>query len=159
MAGERQRQASADSEEIVDLVFGVMGRFKSHFMDGVAEIGLTPSQAHALRHLAQPRSQRELAGCLGYDASNITGIIDRLEEQGLVHRQVDPADRRVKHLVITAAGRHALEQLRQHLIANNPLVENLTADERRTFRNLLTKLSGGVGGEWLVGTGGHRGSP
>jgi DNA-binding MarR family transcriptional regulator len=148
-----------ESEEIVDLVFGVMGRFKSHFMEGVTEIGLTPPQAHALRHLAEPRSQRELAGCLGYDASNITGIIDRLEERGLVDRQVDPADRRVKQLVITAAGRDALDHLRQHLVANNPLVENLTADERRTFRDLLGKLSGGVGSEWLVGTGGHRGSP
>jgi DNA-binding MarR family transcriptional regulator len=154
-----------ESEEIVDLVFGVMGRFKSHFMEGVTEIGLTPPQAHALRHLAEPRSQRELAGCLGYDASNITGIIDRLEERGLVvdggvaPRLAPPADRRVKQLVITAAGRDALDHLRQHLVANNPLVENLTADERRTFRDLLGKLSGGVGSEWLVGTGGHRGSP
>lgn len=148
---------TAESEEILELVFGVMGRFKEHFMEAVKDLNLTPPQAHALRFLAQPVSQRELATCLGYDASNITGIVDRLEERGLVERQTDPDDRRVKQLLITPEGRAALERLRLNLVADNPLVANLDAAERRVFRDLLRKLVGAEtsGPGWMIGAGGR----
>ncbi len=47
----------------------------------------------------------ELAALLGCDNSNVTGLIDRLEGRGLVARQPSSEDRRVKHVVLTPAGR------------------------------------------------------
>lgn len=133
--------AAGLDDEILELVFEVMGRFRARFVEAVSELGLTPPQAHALRWLAQPISQRELATCLGYDASNITGIVDRLEERGLVERRIDPTDRRVKQLLITDGGRGTLEDLRRHLTVSNPLIADLSEDERLAFRDLLRKLA------------------
>jgi DNA-binding MarR family transcriptional regulator len=143
MKGDHQG-TMGDDEEFMELVFTVMGRIKDHFMQALDEVSLSPPQAHALFNLSQPQpvSQRELAKRLGYDASNITGIVDRLEERGLVERCVDPADRRVKHLVLTDDVRARVEKVWQQITAGNPFAEALTADEIVTIRPLLAKVAG-----------------
>ena len=45
-----------------------------------------------------------LADTLSCDASNVTGLVDRLESRGLVRRQPSAEDRRVKVLQLTPAG-------------------------------------------------------
>jgi DNA-binding MarR family transcriptional regulator len=47
------------------------------------------------------------------DASNVTGIVDRLEKRGLVERRTLPTDGRVKELLPTDAGRRVLGQLEE----------------------------------------------
>jgi DNA-binding MarR family transcriptional regulator len=143
MKGDHQGSLGGD-EGFMELVFAVMGRFKEHFMHALDEVGLSPPQAHALFNLSQPEplSQRELAKLLGYDASNITGIVDRLEERGLLDRCIDPADRRVKHLVLTDEGRAVMEKLWQFIIAGNPFAEALTPSEIAAIRPLLAKVAG-----------------
>ncbi|MDP9224300.1 MAG: MarR family transcriptional regulator, partial [Actinomycetota bacterium] len=89
------------TEEIIDLVFEFVGRMGAHLDRCAAEFDLSHPQALALLRLEQPRPMRDLAERLRCDASNITGIVDRLETRGLVKRQVDGADRRVKNLVLT----------------------------------------------------------
>jgi DNA-binding MarR family transcriptional regulator len=144
----------ADTEDIVDLVFAVISQFRDHFLSRLAEFGLTGPQANALRHLGAPLSQRELATCLGYDASNITAIVDGLEERHLVERHVDLVDRRVKRLVLTGEGHDVMARLRTRVLDRVPLVDNLDDGERRQFRDLLAKAAGGIPSPgWLVGTG------
>src|SRR6187455_3363173 len=65
------------------------------------EMDLTPAQGHALKHLdpAQPVPMSTLADAMFCDASNITGIVDKLETRGLIARQGADHDRRVKQLV------------------------------------------------------------
>src|SRR5881227_4272593 len=72
----------------------------------LAEPGLSFSQAHALRLLDpdEPMPMSALAERLFCDASNVTGIADRLETRGLVRRQSLEGDRRVKALTITPSG-------------------------------------------------------
>jgi DNA-binding MarR family transcriptional regulator len=72
----------------------------------LAELDLTPVQAHALRLLdpGQPLGMRALADVLYCHASNVTGIVDRLESRGLVERRPGAGDRRVKTLALTAEG-------------------------------------------------------
>jgi DNA-binding MarR family transcriptional regulator len=55
-----------------------------------------------------------LAETLACDASNVTGVVDKLEARGLIARQAAESDRRVKVLLVTDKGR----ELRQRLIAN-----------------------------------------
>jgi DNA-binding MarR family transcriptional regulator len=144
----------SDAEDIVDLVFAVIGRFRGHFLSRLAEFGLTGPQAHALRQLSAPLSQRQLAACLGYDASNITAIVDGLELRHLVERHIDPTDRRVKRLVLTKAGHDVMARLRTRVLDDVPLVANLDADERRQFRDLLAKVADGEPSPgWMMGTG------
>ena len=71
-----------------------------------AEFDLSPAQCHVL-HLIEPGKplpMGRLAETLACDASNVTGLVDRLECRGLVKRQPSPADRRQKVLGLTPAG-------------------------------------------------------
>src|SRR5881397_2425267 len=79
----------------------------------LGELGLSFAQAHALRMLdpEEPLPMSALAERLFCDASNVTGIADRLETRGLVRRQSAEGDRRVKALTITPKGVNLREQV------------------------------------------------
>ena len=142
-------------EEITDLFFAVIGRMKHHLVAAVGELGLTPQQAHALRCLVPgtPLPMRVLASELMCDASTVTGIVDRLEERGMVQRQPDPCDRRVKALVVTGAGAEARARLWERVHAEAPHVAALDLAERVLLRDLLAKI---VQSEGPRATAGHH---
>src|SRR5438270_6094590 len=62
------------------------------------EFDLTPSQGMALRSLdpEQPLAMSTLADALACDASNVTGIVDKLELRGLIARRGADHDPRIK---------------------------------------------------------------
>jgi DNA-binding MarR family transcriptional regulator len=66
--------------------------------------------------------------------------VDRLEARGLTERTLDPADRRVRRLAITAAGLELLEEAKARLFVPPPQFSSLTKAEQRTLRDLLRKL-------------------
>src|ERR1051326_772067 len=71
-----------------------------------AEFELSPAQCHVL-HLIEPDRpipMGRIAEALACDASNVTGLVDRLESRGLIRRQAAAGDRRVKVLELTATG-------------------------------------------------------
>ncbi len=127
------------ARDVVAHVIGLMHVMKDHAQQVFTEFDLTPSQADALRNLGVPRSQRELAFCLAFDASSVTDIVDRLEERGLVERQVDPSDRRVRRIVLTAKGQSFQTKLWTRMLEANP-VESLGVADQRTLRDLLAKI-------------------
>src|SRR5437763_10997193 len=68
-----------------------------------AEFELSPAQCHIL-HLIEPDRpipMGKIADALACDASNVTGLVDRLESRGLIRRQPSADDRRVKGLELT----------------------------------------------------------
>src|SRR5499427_7473977 len=71
-----------------------------------SEFELSPAQCHVLHLIEpdQPVPMGRIAEALACDASNVTGLIDRLESRGLVRRQPSAEDRRVKVLELTPAG-------------------------------------------------------
>ncbi len=75
---------------------------------------LTPSQASALSSLERlgPMTLGELSAAEGVRPPTLTKIVAALEEQGLVARQTDPADRRVAHVAATEAAAALLARLR-----------------------------------------------
>ena len=86
-------------------------------------------------------SQRELSEFLNLDPSQIVPLIDELEQRGAVTRQTDPRDRRSRIIVITAAGRRLLRKARALAeAADDRSLSALTADERATLGELLTKV-------------------
>ncbi len=131
-------------EELVGLLFRLTGDLRQRFTDRAAAFDLSFAQAMALRQLDDPLPMGELAQRLCCDASNVTGIVDRLEERGLVERRVFPGDRRVKRLVITAAGCDLRRRHTDALTVDLPLLVDLSADERRLLANLLRR---GVGAD------------
>src|SRR5580693_2170235 len=98
--------AVRDADEIVEHLFALAERVRQRFDEVVATFDLSPAQAKALRSLASagPVPMRDLACRLRCDASNVTGIVDRLEQRGLIERRPEPGDRRVKVLVVTTSG-------------------------------------------------------
>src|SRR5258708_26365192 len=67
-----------------------------------AELELSPAQCHVL-HLIEPERpipMGQLAETLACDASNVTGLVDRLESRGLVRRRPSPPHHRAEHLVL-----------------------------------------------------------
>ena len=79
---------------------------RRHLPGWAAELGLSQVQCHVL-HLIEPGRpvpMSRLAEVLSCDASNVTGLVDRLEARGLLARRPSPGDRRVKVLALTPPG-------------------------------------------------------
>ena len=70
---------------------------------------LTQAEAHVLAHLDEHGASTvgELHRAFGHRRSTLTGILDRLEQRGLVRRELNPADRRTFTIVPTGAGKKA----------------------------------------------------
>lgn len=134
-------QALQDAHEIAGLLFRVAEQTRHVFESTARRFELTPPQARALMELEQPTPMGSLAERLHCDASNITGIADRLEARGLVSRQPDPADRRVKALALTPRGRRARAEL-ERTVRSSPVMAGLDPAERGTLRELLAKVAG-----------------
>jgi MarR family transcriptional regulator, 2-MHQ and catechol-resistance regulon repressor len=109
--------------------------------------GLTIPQfgiLEALHHLG-PLSLGELADKLLVTGGNITYVMDRLEEQGLVYRQRSDLDRRVIEARLTDEGHALIEHvLPDHADHVRELVSHLAPDEQRALRELLKQLGKGV---------------
>ncbi|MBT2408447.1 MULTISPECIES: MarR family winged helix-turn-helix transcriptional regulator [unclassified Streptomyces] len=104
-----------------------------------ADHGLTLIQARLLTVLERPLSMRALAALLGCDASNVTGIVDRLESRGLLRREADPADRRIKTVVLTPDGEATVLRVRAEITTALPHLGQLDDSERRTLQDLLDR--------------------
>jgi len=113
----------------------------------VAEYGLTTAQfgiLEALYHLG-PLSLGELADKLLVTGGNVTFVMDRLEEQGLVRRERSGKDRRVVVARLTEEGRGLIAGVFPgHAAFVEGLTEPLDADEQERLRELLKKLGKGV---------------
>jgi DNA-binding MarR family transcriptional regulator len=122
------------------MLLAVVIPLKQHFNERSAEFDLSPQQAMALRELDEPSSMRELAARLWCDASNVTGIVDRLEARGLVERQVRPDDRRVKQLVLTQAGRALRRVHHDRLFADVPMLSRMPLADRQLLAKVLGRM-------------------
>lgn len=106
-----------------------------------SEVDLAPGQMAALKWLDPdtPVPMRELANALCCDNSNVTGIIDRLEDRGLVERRAAEHDRRVKLLSVTPEGARVRERIKERMEEPPEPLLRLSPDERRALRDLLRK--------------------
>jgi DNA-binding MarR family transcriptional regulator len=149
---QRVRTHEVRDQEIVEHLFALVERLRGEFEAAVARFELSVAQAKALRYLAQagPVPMRELAGGLHCDASNVTGIVDRLEQRGLVSRQITPHDRRVKSLVVTRDGALLARKVWSHVLDRTAVLDGLTEEEHLVLLVLLRRLDRGAGdGCWI----------
>jgi DNA-binding MarR family transcriptional regulator len=107
-----------------------------------AALDLSPIQCHVL-HLIEPERplpMSRLAATLSCDASNVTGLVDRLEARGLVRRVPSPADRRVKVVQLTPAGARVRGQLLRQMSGRAHPLARLSAAQQRVLVGLLQDL-------------------
>lgn len=130
--------AKGTDHEVCLLVTELAKQIDDHLRSHLHGLGLTPSQAMALRELGSPLTMRELAGRMACEASNVTFVVDRLEAGGLVERTAHPDDRRAKRVRLTAEGRSLRARLVRQLTKDSPL-DALDAQDRLQLEGLLAK--------------------
>src|SRR5207244_10303425 len=117
---------------------------KERTMKAYEGTGLHPYH-HAILLVLDERSretQGSIADALGYDRGQLVGLLDELEERGLVERRRDPSDRRRQLVDITPDGKRALKQLRglaQQL--EDDLMSPLEPAEQKRLHALLLRLA------------------
>ncbi len=88
-----------------------------------------------------PLSQADLGRRLGIDRSDVVALLNRLGDQGLVHREPDPRDRRRNSVAMTPQGRERLEALDLAVSrAQSDLLEPLDPQERTVLVDLLRRV-------------------
>lgn len=112
-------------------------------------LDLTPTQGLLLKQLkvGTPLPMSALADTMACDASNVTGVVDKLELRGLIVRQSAENDRRVKMLVMTEKGRDVQRKLRA-LAARSP--EAIAALPKAVREQTVAALRSVVG-QWADG--------
>jgi DNA-binding MarR family transcriptional regulator len=117
---------------------------KQHIVAIGDEFGLTSIQAITLLLIDEHRPRPMKNFCMLYhcDASNITGIVDGLEKKGLVSRQNDPNDRRIKVICLEPAGKKLQRTIIERLDdVNGFLFDPLNEAEKRQFAGIVEKIA------------------
>ena len=123
------------------LMTAVMMARKQQFPQIAASLKLNPGALHALLTLDPdaPKSMSALAGGWGCDASNVTWLVDRLEEHGLVERRAHPTDRRVRTVALTPKGVQVREQVESMIHEAPEAIAALSPSDLETLCRVLRK--------------------
>ncbi len=141
-----ERPSPPAVEEIWSFLRMLFGQHRRRFLIAASELDLHPAQAGALMQLSSPLPMSELAGLLGCDSSNVTGLVDRLEARGLVARQGSFEDRRVKNVVLTPDGEVLRERMLDQLGQAPGGFERLDPAQQAQLRDLLRLALGDEAG-------------
>jgi DNA-binding MarR family transcriptional regulator len=110
-----------------------------------ADAGMKPGQFQVLAELRGrdpfPMNASDLARAAVLTSGGMTPILDQLEHQGLILRQMDGEDRRARRISITEKGRSTINRaLDQQIARHRALNAALSLEERETLSALLRKL-------------------
>ena len=127
--------------ECWELLFDLLMAERARFPAIAAEFDLSPTQVHVLR-LLEPGTavpMGRLACGLGCDASNITGIVDRLEARGLVERTACPHDRRIRMVRLTPRGAEIRARIVARMAEPPEPIAGLPADDLAALCAILRR--------------------
>jgi DNA-binding MarR family transcriptional regulator len=119
--------------------------------DALTPVGLNGREAEVLLRLRSsgPLTQQQLCEQMDVDPSNLVTMLNRLEEEELLSRSRDPADRR-RHIVsVTERGRQRREQCDEAVAGvEQRLLAGLSAADQATLRALLLVVDQATAPEW-----------
>jgi DNA-binding MarR family transcriptional regulator len=95
----------------------------------------------AIHRLDAVVTMKDLGQRLHCDPSFVTMIADALEQRGLAKREANPADRRIKNLVLTPRGQEVKANLEQEMLGEMPWTRALSTDEQEIFLRLIRKMN------------------
>jgi MarR family transcriptional regulator, organic hydroperoxide resistance regulator len=135
--------ASTLAREAQQLFFEIGMAQRVRVGTAFGELGLTFAQAHALRLLepGRPLPMSALAELLVCDASNVTGIADRLEARELIERRSLGGDRRVRALALTAKGAEVRARVLEIMSEPPAAIAALSTEDQRMLRDILRRAA------------------
>lgn len=139
MGADERQETLAEAHELSRRMLQVAELTRSVFATIAAEFDLTAVQARAVLRMHEPTPMGALADHLSCDASNVTGIADRLEDRGVAER-ANGSDRRVTLLQLTDKGARIRRALATQVGAGSLVTAKLSPVERRQLRKLLDKM-------------------
>jgi MarR family transcriptional regulator, organic hydroperoxide resistance regulator len=131
--------------EAWELMFELFKGTKRERFQLAQEYGLSPMQLFALSAL-EPGGEvpmSSLADTLFCDASNVTGIVDRLEARQLIQRRAAAHDRRVKLLALTEEGVRLREEVTRRMQVPPIEIAGLSRADKRALRDILKRALAG----------------
>ena len=149
MDGSGPHMESARTENAFRALIRAYGLVKRVMEPYFGRYGISGSQWGVLRVL-QRTEQDGLAGLRLTDLGDrllirppsVTGVVDRLERQGLVARTTSTEDLRARHVSLTPTGRQLVERiLRGHAERVESLLEGLRPEERAQLHRLLDQMA------------------
>ncbi len=135
---------SALVEEILASDNAIEGVLRGKWPEGWLQINLPLGSTRALLAIEGrgARTPGRVADALGVSRTTVTGLLDRLEAEGLVTRAIDPDDRRCFVLTLTEAGRDLVNQIygnRRALIEE--ALSTLSEEDLQALRRGLSALA------------------
>lgn len=124
------------------LLFEATMRFKPRLIEIAEKYGATVQQLHVVSLFSNDKahSMSWFASLLACDASNVTGIVDRLHTAGIVERRESEKDRRIKMIALTAKGKKLRNDLIASLAEEEKEITALTEQEKVELVRILSKL-------------------
>lgn len=122
----------------------LMLRAKRHMYAASQPWQLTPMQAMLLISIGPgtDKTMNELSNMMCCDASNTTGLIDRLEAGGYIERTSDKSDRRVKKIRLSKSGVACCEVILESLHKSEALgLAGLSEDDIKSLNTITGKLA------------------
>lgn len=141
VAATKKKQDRVEAKDVAGEAWDSLVRlvYPPPFLAIARELGLRPAAFGTVRALEQPKTMSEIAAFLHCDPSNVTGIVDGLEERGLATRTPSEEDRRVKLIALTAEGRRVHARLLKAIEKPPAWLIELSATDQRTLRDLLRR--------------------
>jgi len=148
MSNEIEEDIVATADELFHRV--LFYHLRTHRSDMLSEelSGLSLADLHILRAVARTPNMilKDIRQITGLPHSTLTGIVDRLEEKGLLRRVISRRDLRSYGLELTDTGREVeAKHGRVDRLYTERVLYTLDEDERQTMLCLFEKISEGLG--------------
>ncbi len=117
--------------------------FVSIYLQHCEQFGTTPVQSSVMQVLAaQPGiDQATLAAEIGLDRTTTSNVLHRLQQRGIIRREIDKTDLRLRRAFLTPAGEVMLQQMQSAIeAAHRQLVKPLDKNHREQFVSMLQHL-------------------
>ena len=135
-------------QELVASTAFLLGRLgyacKGRAVEEFEVLGFSPYHYSVLALLSEGEreTQATIADALGVDRSQLVGLLDSLEERGMIERRRDPHDRRRHVVSLTAAGKKQLAKFRSLIKRlDEDIVAPLDPESRETLHELLLRIA------------------
>ena len=133
-------------DRIEDCISFVVGKAAQQVTRRARELlspfGVTPGQYAVLKVLADAEalSGAEIGKRMQLDSASVTGVLDRMESQGLAERRPDPKDRRAQLVAATAKARRMLPRLDKEMDRLNAEADAAMGGDRAQLQSSLRRL-------------------